>query len=221
MFATLQRMKLSRPRIPARLAEGSLELLLEGDLEEVRIYGVDATKVAIAAPGFDSVVLEKVGFLQAQLLRINAKDLQVKQSDFSSSALTDGSINRAEFTNCRMTGVDFNKTNLHDVIFRGCKLDMANFRFADLRRVQFVDCTLVETDFLGTTLQDVDFQSCVLEKTVFDRTQCKQVDLRSSQLVEISGWGSMKGVIIDDSQLISAAPCLAHELGISVRSGQY
>ena len=209
-------MKLSRPRIPAQLTDGSLKLLLEGDLEEVRIYDVDATKVDISAPGFDSVVLEKVSFLQAQLPRISARDLQAKQSDFSSSVLTNGSINRAEFVNCRMTGIDFSKSNLHDVVFRGCKLDMANFRFADLRRVQCIDCTLVETDFLGATLHDVDFQGCMLKKTIFDRVQCRQVDLRGSQLIEISGWGSLKGAVIDDLQLVTIAPYLAHELGLKV-----
>lgn len=214
-------MKLSPPQVPAQLEDCSLELLFEGELEAVRLYDLDATKINVQALGIDGVMIEKVGFSQAQLLRISAKDLRVKQSDFSSAALTDGNINRAEFISCRMTGVDFNKTNLHDIVFRGCKLDMANFRFADLRRVQFIDCTLVETDFLGATLYDVDFQSCTLEKTVLDRTQCKQVDLRSSQLIEISGWGSMKGAIIDDSQLVSAAPYLANELGISIRSGLY
>lgn len=211
------RMKLARPQIPRQLEDGSLELLIEGDLEAVKLYDIDAAKANISALGIDGVVIEKVTFLQAQLLRIGAKDLQVRQSDFSSAALTDGSINRAEFTSCRMTGVDFSKTSLHDIVFRGCKLDMANFRFADLRRVQFTDCTLVETDFLEATLHDVSFQSCTLEKTVFDQAQCKKVDLRTSQLTEMSGWGSIRGVIIDDLQLITAAPYLAKELGIIVQ----
>jgi hypothetical protein len=43
------------------------------------------------------------------------------------------------------------------------------------------------------------------------------VDLRSSQLSEIRGWGSMKGAIIDDLQLISAAPYFAVELGLIVK----
>jgi uncharacterized protein YjbI with pentapeptide repeats len=210
-------MKLSRPHIPASLDNGSVTLLQAGELEAVRLQDVDATKQNVLALGIDGVVIEKCSFLQAQLPRISAKDLQVKQSDFSSAALSDGSINRAEFITCRMTGVDFSKANLHDIVFRGCKLDMANFRFSDLRRVQFVDCTLVETDFLGAVLCDISFQGCTLEKTVFDRVQCKQVDLRTSQLVEVSGWGSMKGVIIDDLQLVTAAPYLARALGIVVK----
>jgi uncharacterized protein YjbI with pentapeptide repeats len=211
-------MKLSRPRLPAQLEDGSLDMLLEGELDNVKCTDMDATKSTVLAMDIDTVVMEKVGFLQAQLLRVTVRDAVMKQCDFSSASLTDGAFNRAEFITCRMTGVDFSKTSLHDVTFRGCKLDMANFRFADLRRVHFIDCTLVETDFLGATLYNVVFESCMLEKTVFDQAKCKQVDLRTSQLIEISGWGSLKGVIIDDGQLISVAPYLANELGLSVRS---
>lgn len=208
-------MKLSRPIIPPLLENGTLADISEGSLEQVQLTG-DATKYNVQALEIDGVLFDRMSLLQAQLPRIVARDFVAKQSDFSSTLMADGAFNRAEFSHCRMSGVDFSKTSLHDVIFRGCKLDIANFRFADIRRVKFVDCTLSETDFLGATLHDVVFESCVLEKTIFDKVKCKQVDLRTSQLVDISGWGSLKGVIIDDIQLMSVAPYLAHELGLSV-----
>jgi uncharacterized protein YjbI with pentapeptide repeats len=211
-------MKLARPRIPTQLEDGSYTLLAEGALEGMKLDAIDATKCNIPALDLDGVMIEKTIFLQSQLLRISARDVVAKQSDFSSTVMTDGAINRAEFSHCRMTGVDFNKSSLHDVIFRGCKLDMANLRFADLRRVQFIDCTLVETDFLGATLYEVTFESCVIEKTIFNRVQCKQVDFRTSQLIELSGWGSLKGVIIDNVQLMEVAPYLANELGLRVQN---
>ena len=210
-------MKLSPPRIVAQLPDATLEMLHEGELDEVLLRDIDATKVNVPALIIDGSVIEKVTFLQAQLVRVSAKDMRVKQSDLSSVVFNDGQFNRVEFSTCRMTGVDFSKATLHDVIFRGCKLDLANFRFADLRRVRFIDCTLSETDFMGATLHDVGFQTCTLEKTVFDRAKCTQVDLRGSQLIEISGWGSLKGATIDDLQLITIAPYLANELGLSVK----
>lgn len=210
-------MKLARPIIPPMLATGTLDDLLEGALEQLQLVDIDATKRNVQALEIGSVLFDRMTFLQAQLLRLVARDLIVKQSDFSSTAMADGAINRAEFSNCRMSGVDLSKTSLHDVVFRGCKLDMANLRFADIRRAKFIDCTLIETDFLGATLHDVTFESCILEKTIFDRVKCKQVDLRTSQLYELSGWSSLKGVIIDDVQLMSVAPYLANELGLIIR----
>jgi uncharacterized protein YjbI with pentapeptide repeats len=210
-------MKLAAPRILPQLSLGSLESLMEGELDEVHLFDVDATKLNSPALVIDGSVVEKTHFLQAQLLRLGAKDMRVKQSDFSSAALTDANINRAEFITCRMTGVDLSKATLHDVVFKGCKLDLANFRFTDLRRVHFIDCTLVETDFLGASLSDVVFQSCVLEKVNFNQIHCKQLDLRSSQLTEVSGWGSMKGAIIDSTQLVEIAPYLAYEAGLIIK----
>jgi uncharacterized protein YjbI with pentapeptide repeats len=210
-------MKLSRPVIPAQLADGALNDVLEGEIDGLHLLDIDATKRTVLAMDIESSVFEKVVFLQAQLLRMTARDVVFRQSDLSSTSIADGVVNRGEFANCRMTGVDFSKATLHDVTFRGCKLDMANFRFADIRRAKFIDCTLVETDFLGATLHDVTFESCTLEKTVFERTKCKQVDLRTSDLIEIVGWSALRGATIDHAQLAAVAPYLAHELGVLVK----
>ena len=76
-----KQMKLSRPIIPPLLEDGSLTDMLEGSLEQVQVTG-DATKYTIQALGIDSVVLDRMSFLQAQLPRIAARDLIAKQSDF-------------------------------------------------------------------------------------------------------------------------------------------
>lgn len=209
-------MKLSRPIVPLQLEKGIVADLHDGEVEAARFVDVDLSKLNVSALSIDGVVFEKVSFLQTQLLRMVAKDIIIRQSDLSSTAMTDAAINRAEFVNCRMTGVDFSKAQLHDVVFRGCKLDLANFRFADIRRAKFIDCTFVETDFLGATLYDVSFETCTFEKTIFDQAKCKQVDLRTSYLGEISGWGSLKGTTIDNAQLVSVAAYLAREVGVIV-----
>jgi uncharacterized protein YjbI with pentapeptide repeats len=211
-------MKISPPQMAALLEEATIDDLLDGDLEDVLLANMDATNCHVSGLNISSVKFERLLLTAAQLERINAKDFIAASTEFSSAVMTNGAINRAKFSNCRMAGVDFNKTNLHDIIFRGCKLDMANFRFADLRRVKFVDCTFVEADFLGATLHDMTFESCTLEKTVFTQAKCKQVDLRGSEIIEIAGWLSLKGALIDSVQLTAAAPYLANEIGLSVRN---
>ena len=211
-------MKISAPRLPVKLEEVEPKVMMdELSLEDASIADVDLTSQVISALDISGGLFQNVILTGAQFERLNARDFVAKQSDFSAGSLTNSSLNRAEFKNCRMTGVDFSRTTLHDVSFHGCKLDMANFRFADLARVQFVDCTLSETDFLGAGLRDVSMQACTLQKTVFEQAKCKQLDLRTSHLEEIIGWKSLKGAIIDDLQLVSAGPYLAHELGIVVR----
>jgi uncharacterized protein YjbI with pentapeptide repeats len=210
-------MKISKPRIDAKLDEGSLDDLLEGEPEDVLLRDIDATNSHITSLDMSGTVLEKTLMTASHFERLVVRDVRFDKCDLSAVAMNSGEINRAEFVNCRMTGVDFNKTTLHDITFRGCKLDMANFRFTNLRRVAFVDCTLAETDFLGATVHDVSFESCTLERTIFTQTKCKSLDLRTSELIEISGWASLRGAIIDSTQLVAASPYLANELGIIVR----
>lgn len=213
-------MKIARPRLPAQPLESSLAAMAnDGELEDAVLRDEDGANCNIAGLELSSVAMEKMLLTGAHFSRVVARDLQAKQSDFSAAHLDNGALVRVEFSNCRMTGTDFNQASIHDVVFRGCKLDMANFRQAELRRVQFVDCTLTDTDFINARLTDVEFQSCVLEKTTFSQATCKQVDLRTSQLIDINGWRSLKGAIIDTAQLMTAAPYLAQELGITVRNG--
>lgn len=211
-------MKIAAPILPARLEDATLRALQDGELEDALIRDVDATSCHVVALELSGVVMEKVTLTSAQLERISGRDVRMKRCDFSAAHLENGGLNRAEFSDCRMTGVDFNKTVLHDVAFFGCKVDMANFRFGDLRRVKFTDCTFVEADFLGATLRDVSFENCTLERTVFDQVKCKNVDLRGSELHEIAGWKSLKGAIIDSVQLAGVAPYLAQELGLRINN---
>jgi uncharacterized protein YjbI with pentapeptide repeats len=211
-------MKIAQPRLSAHLATMSFaDFEREEELENALVGNEEAIQRVISGAQLESVLFEKIQLTASHFERMAARDTVFKHCDLSSTVVGNGALNRVLFDNCRMIGVDFNKTALHDVVFRGCKLDMANFRFADLRRIQFVDCTLAETDFLGAVMNDIAFESCVLQKTIFDQVKCKQVDLRTSQLDDISGWASMKGMIIDDAQLMSVAGYLARELGIAVK----
>jgi len=210
--------KIRQPTLLPDLPLASLEDLTNGDIEEAHLYDIDATNCHITSASIVGVLLEKVLLSGALIERISARDLIAKQTDLSAATVSNGSINRAKFDNCRMSGVDMNKTTVHDVVFSGCKLDMANFRFADLRRVTFVDCILTEADFLGASLHDVTFVNSLLERTVFDQAKCKLVDLRSSQLYELSGWSSLRGATIDSVQLAEVAPYLARQLGIFVQN---
>jgi uncharacterized protein YjbI with pentapeptide repeats len=210
-------MNIAYPKLPAHLPELAIEdMLRNGELENGMLQDRDAVNSNVEALELTDIVAEKIVFTGSHFHRIVARDVIMRHSDFSSVSLDSGHLVRVEFTNCRMTGVDFNQTILHDVTFKDCKLDLANFRKADLRRVAFIDCTFQETDFAGAQLNSVDFQSCTLENTTFDQSRCQKLDLRTSQLIAIQGWKSLKGATIDGVQLISAAPYLAHELGISV-----
>jgi uncharacterized protein YjbI with pentapeptide repeats len=115
-----------------------------------------------------------------------------------------------------MTGWDVSRGAIKDVHFLNCKIDIANFRFAKMQRVRFEDCVLVGADFAAAHLTDVSFERCILERTDFSQSHLKQVDFRTSDMRGLSGWQYLKGAIIDNTQLLEAAPYLAQEIGIIV-----
>ena len=210
-------MKIVRPKLSTFLEEASLEDFdAETSLENAHISGDIAANLTITAGDLNGVLIEKVTLSWSQLPRLIARDIDVRTSDVSNVGMSNAGINRALFTDCRMSGCDFSQAQLHDVVFKGCKLDIANFRFADLRRVSFINCQLTETDFIGCHLYDVTFESSQLDRTVFEKAVCKKVDLRTSDLINIAGWTSLKGATIDGAQLAMIAPYLAHAVGLTV-----
>lgn len=209
--------KVNPPQLPAVLENTELVLLVDDTtIESCKIENADFTSVTAKAVSLDEVILERTLFSEAKLDKFGARDTVFTHCDFSAAHCADGSFLRVTFLGGRMSGWDSSESVCKDVTFKNCKLDMANFRFAKLTSVRFISCVLTEADFLNAQLQDVSFEDCLLERTEFAQCKMKNVDLRTSQLIELKGWQSLKGATIDNVQLMSAAPYLANEIGIKI-----
>lgn len=108
------------------------------------------------------------------------------------------------------------------VLLRGCKLDSVNFRMSKLTDVVFEDCVLRDVDFGAAKLTRARFPGSTLLNADFTRVACKDVDLRGARLGSGSvpgikaGYDALSGARIDSLQLMTLAPFLAHQLGITV-----
>ena len=80
----------------------------------------------------------------------------------------------------------------------------------------FEDCVLREVDLGAATLLRVSFAGCTLTDADFTKAACTEVDLRGARLGITAGWESLRGVTIDNGQLVTLAPYLARHLGIAV-----
>jgi hypothetical protein len=65
-------------------------------------------------------------------------------------------------------------------------------------------------------LYDVVFEGCRIERAKFANCSVKNVDVRTSELIDIRGWESLKGLKIDSVQLTAIAPQLASTFGLQV-----
>lgn len=213
-------MNIIKPKLPtsAKLKLITTDKLVSHETyESVRLENDDAFGLNFIKLGFDEATFQKVLFVGSKLDHISLMDTEFSRCDLSAAKCVEASVIRTRFVGGRMTGVDFSRSALKDVIFENCKLDMANFRFAKLTNVQFVDCMMYETDFQQAMLTDVEFVSSDLEKVEFGQCRLKNVDARTSQLYDTRGWQSLRGLTIDSTQLIQIAPELAAEFGISVK----
>lgn len=211
-------MKLNKPKlIKAGLEPIDIKRLIpEASLEQISLTGADASGLQAKSLGIDEATLEKVLLIEARLEKFSLSDGELKACDLSAARCSESSLIRVHTIGGRMTGVDFSRSTIKDVIFEDCKLDMANFRFSKLTRVQFINCHLTETDFQAAELTDVEFQISHLEKVDFGQCKIKNVDARSSDLIDIRGWQYLRGLKIDSTQLVMVAPQLAAGLGIKI-----
>lgn len=207
------------PQIPAKSSLQSQQaaaIVHEATIEQALFLHTDLVGIKAGNLSFDECILERVLSVGAQLEKLGMSDVLLKNCDLSAAKCAESSWIRVKTDGARMVGTDISQSTIKDVVFEGCKLDMANFRFAKLTRVAFKDCSLAETDFQGAQFAHVTFENCTLTKTEFANCTLKQLDLRTSQLMDIRGWQFLKGAVIDSLQLTNVAPQLAHELGLKI-----
>jgi len=175
------------------------------------ITGLKAKSFTASEVRFDKVVMT-----EAKLEKTGFTDVILAGCDLIATVFTDASWQRLHIKSSRCSGVQLQMSTLKDVTFTGCKLNLANFRFAKLKNVLFEDCALDEADFYSAELVNVQFKNCTLEKTVFSAAKLKSVDLRTSDIFNILGIDGLAGATIDSTQLLTLAPMLAAEFKIKV-----
>lgn len=210
--------KIILPRLPVALNEGQQAPPAHRDeLAQIQVRDADWSNVTSLRLQLDVVVLERVQLTLASLREGSWMDVRVSGAEASGLDVAGLTGRRIEILSSRLSGVIMSESNLRDVVFRGCKFDLANFRFAKLTSVLFDDCDLTEADLSGATLSGVTFSRCQLRRTNFDAAVMADVDLTASTLTGPKGVRGLSGAIIGYDQLASLAPQLATELGIKLK----
>ncbi len=212
-------MRIALPQLPRILEPltGLAELVASDEtVSTAVIRHEDITGLVTRSFSASEVKFERINATQAQLVRTGFSDVELAACELIATALPESSWRRVHIKESRCSGIQLQNSTLKDVTFTGCKLNMANFRFAELFNAVFVDCALDEADFYGASLHNVQFKNCTLAKTQFSSARLKQADLRTSDISGVLGIGSLAGAIIDSMQLVHLAPMLAAELRITV-----
>jgi uncharacterized protein YjbI with pentapeptide repeats len=198
--------------------DGDYELVhVSGSVSGSALAGIGAGGSRFAECAFTGMTLDG-----GQLRRCRLSDVWFGESRLVTFDMAESSFADAWFSRCVLAGVQAFSVGMRRVVFRDCKLDSVNFRKSSLHEVTFTDCVLRDVDFGGGRLKKVRFGGSILTRADFTKVTCTDVDLRGATLGSDgetgirAGYESLSGVCIDNLQLMTLAPHLAHHLGIKV-----
>ena len=198
-------------------------LEFDGDYDRVLFAGRTFSGTDAGGARFtECAFTDGTGFDGGQLRRSRFADVWFGQVRFVGADLAESSLTDAWLSGCVLAGVQAFSLIGRRVLLRGCKLDSVNFRDSRLTDIVFEDCVLRDVDFAAAKLTRARFPGSTLINADFTRVACKDVDLRGARLGSGSvpgikaGYDALSGARIDNLQLMTLAPFLAHHLGITV-----
>jgi uncharacterized protein YjbI with pentapeptide repeats len=203
------------PRIDDELAATCEMVEDEADITDALVSGDFGGRelhlVTIRQCRFDGAT-----FTGSRLIRPTFVDCVIVDSDLSGVRLEDGRLERVEFRRCRVSGLQAPKTRLTDVAFIDCKADAASFRMTVWERAELRDCNLVESDLYGATLPGSRITGCDLAKAELSKADLTGSRLQRSNLSDVRGGESLRGVTISSDQIIPAALALFASMKIRI-----
>ena len=149
--------------------------------------------------------LEEVLLIGSRVIRASITDCVFTDCNLSGALLEDCRLERVEFRRCRISGIQAPRTQFTDVAFVDCKADAASFRMTTWERAEFRDCNLVESDFYSAKLPETRLHGCDLARADFSKAELAGSRMQRSNLTDIRGGESLRGVTISSDQLIPAA----------------
>lgn len=213
-------MNVAPPQIPedSQQKHGVIKTIKQGqDIEGSAITDEDLTKLSVKSLAMHQSILKKVNLSSANLEKLDLVNDRLIDCDSIATNFDEASWKKIEVSTSRLSGVILTRGKLEDIVFEGCKLDLANFRYSKLKRVIFTDCHLVGADFYHTDMHQVEFNDCNLKEVDFSQSKLKSVDMRTSDISEVKDAENLQGVTITPSQLILIAPMLAKNLNIKIK----
>lgn len=149
--------------------------------------------------------VDGAAFTGSQLIRATFVDCLFVDSDLSGARFEDCRFERVELRNCRLSGIQAPSTHFTDVALIDCKADAASFRMTVWERAELRDCNLVGSDFYSAKLPESQILGCDLSQADLSKSDLTGTRMQRSNLTDLRGGDSLRGVTIGSDQVIPAA----------------
>lgn len=210
-------MKIAEPKLHKYLAPLNISSL-DGEQDTVNGSLVDTQIITASLPHFSIIGsrIVKSDFTRSNFEGLSLDNVAIESCTILTGRFTNSSWHTTKIINSRCSGIQLDMSTLKNVVFIGCKLDLANFRYAKMTNVIFEECVIDDMDLYGSILKNIDFIDCKINNLELQNSKLKNVDFRKSEFVRIKISTDLKGAIISTQQLIFLSPQLAHHAGIVV-----
>lgn len=152
----------------------------------------------------------------SHLVSLQLRDVVIEHSDLSGAILEQATLTRVRVNECRLSGVELARSSFRDVLVVGSRLDQANLRMCHFERVTFDGVDLQAADFTGTTFAKCRLFDCNLTGADFSKVKAEGARLHGSVLEGIKGADSLRGVVIDSTQMVPLGVRLLATMAIAV-----
>jgi uncharacterized protein YjbI with pentapeptide repeats len=152
----------------------------------------------------------------AKLGGLRLADVIVERGNLANVVAPELSLQRVVVTGARLTGAQWTRGKLTDVMFRDCRIDLATFAGTTLERVAFSGCMLAQSDFREGLLRSVRFDRCDLTEADLTGLRIDRCELRACTLDGLAGVERLRGASMPWADVVGHAGLLADALGIRV-----
>ncbi|MBU2669684.1 pentapeptide repeat-containing protein [Actinoplanes bogorensis] len=194
------------------------ELERDGDYTEVHIDNAEFDEVEAGGSRFSESAITSVTFTGGSFDRVRLDDVWISRSRWIGGGWAEADLMNVSILDGVLAGVQAYGSQWRRVVVRNCKIDSLNLRGSRLQDVEFRDCDLAEVDFGQATLAGVTFPGSSIRRARFTKATVKKLDFRGARTLDVAeGWESLRGAVIDSTQLMESAAALAQTLGVSVK----
>ena len=180
--------KIQKPKINVNLeiidnVEELLQLIEDDEkifdklIENIDIPTIDESRVS-----FDSCVFRNVNFENCTFRYIDLMDVTFEKSHLSNIDITEGSISRKEFANCKIIVSKIEDAHLKDCLFKNILGDYSSFAFSKLNKVSFESSSFASSIFMEVKNKYMNFDDCNFKKSVFTKTYLEDVNLSNCEI---------------------------------------
>lgn len=166
---------------------------------------------------FFNCIFINCNFRQSDLSGNDYINCKFDGCDLSYAVVRNSGFRDAEFSNCRMMGIDFSECNRFLLSFncRDCMLDNSMFYGAKIANTTFENCSLIGADFECVDLSSAVFANSNLSDACFVDSNLEHADLRTAWNFKIDpNMNRLKNAIFSKSNLTG----LLFRYGLQVQS---